>query len=59
MIFTKSKIVKEIKSKRIIISPNEKLHIGPASIDLTLGNKIRVFNKIETVFDITKLDIRF
>jgi len=53
MILTKPEILKEIKEGRIKITPKEKKDIGPASIDLTLGEKIRVFNK-KKVFDIGK-----
>lgn len=43
MILTKKSILKEIKSKNIIITPFSKKNIGPASIDLTLSNEFRVF----------------
>ena len=52
MILTKPEIVKEIKAGRVKLS-TKKPAIGPASIDLTLGDKIRVFNK-EHDFDIAK-----
>lgn len=44
MILTKKEILSEIKRKRIKIDPFDKTAIGPASIDLTLDNKLRVFN---------------
>lgn len=44
MILTKKEIIKEIKREKIKIEPLDIESIGPASIDLTLGNKIRVFN---------------
>ncbi len=43
MILTKKEILKEIKDKKIKISPMKKSNIGPASIDLTLDNKFRVY----------------
>jgi dCTP deaminase len=49
MILTKNEILKAIKQGRIKIKPLNKSSIGPASIDLTLSDKIRVFtikNKI-------------
>ena len=51
-ILTKKEILKEIKKKNIIIKPFNPENIGPASIDLTLGNKFRVFNKSNKVYDI-------
>ena len=43
MILTKQEILKEIKNKNITIVPFSKKNIGPASIDLTLDNKFRLF----------------
>ncbi len=52
MILTKEKILDEIKKKRIKITHFNKKNIGPASIDLTLDNKFRIFNiKREIVLD--------
>ncbi len=45
MILTRKEIQKEISKKRIRIEPLDKSAIGPASVDLTLGNKLRVFRK--------------
>lgn len=45
MILTKPEIIKEIKRGNVKIEPFEEISIGPASIDLTLDNKLRVFNK--------------
>jgi dCTP deaminase len=44
MILTKQEILKQIKKKRIIIEPFDESSVGPASLDLTLDNKLRVFN---------------
>jgi dCTP deaminase len=52
MILGKKEILKEIAKKRIVITPFDKSAIGPASIDLTLDNKIRVFLKNKKVIDI-------
>lgn len=49
MILTKDIILKEIKKGRIKITPFSIESVGPASIDLTLDNKIRVFNSRKTI----------
>jgi len=43
MILTKNEILKEIKKGRIKITPFRKENIGPASVDLTLSDKFRIF----------------
>ncbi len=53
MILTKNEIIKEIKKRKIIIQPYEESAIGPASIDLTLDNKLRIFNVKKTIDDNT------
>ena len=58
MILTKSEILKEIKKKRIKVEPFDEDSIGPASVDLTLDNEIRVFNSnkiIEENIDYKKI----
>lgn len=45
MILTRQKILSEIRKKRIVIEPFDQSAIGPASVDLTLGDEIRVFVK--------------
>lgn len=45
MILTQKEILKEIKNKKIIIEPFDKSSVGPASVDLTLDNQLRIFNK--------------
>lgn len=45
MILTKGEILKLIKNKNVKIEPLDRKAIGPASIDLTLDNTIRVFKK--------------
>lgn len=49
MILTRNEILKEINKKRIKITPFNKKNIGPASIDLTLDNKFRIFNNKKSV----------
>lgn len=44
MILTKPEILKEIMSGRIRIEPYDENAIGPASIDLTLDSRLRIFN---------------
>jgi len=45
MILTRPEILKQIKSKRLIIEPFDESAIGPASIDLTLAHQLRIFRK--------------
>lgn len=49
MILTQKEILREISEKRIIIEPLDKAAIGPASIDLTLDNSLRLFNKTKII----------
>lgn len=44
-VLTQKEILKEIRKKRIKIEPFNEKDVGPASIDLTLDNKFRVFKK--------------
>lgn len=65
-VLTRNVILRKIKNKAIKIEPFDKNSVGPASIDLTLDNKIRVFTsnkiieedinyeKITKVIDISK-----
>jgi dCTP deaminase len=53
MILTKNEILKEIKKGSIKVVPFDKKAVGPASIDLTLGNKFRIFTKGKT-YDINE-----
>jgi len=45
MILTKSEILREVKNKRVIISGFSRKSVGPASVDLTLDDKFRVFKQ--------------
>jgi len=49
MILTKSVILDEIKKGRIKISPFDRSAVGAASVDLTLGDNIRVFKKTDNI----------
>lgn len=49
MILTKKEILKLIKKGKIKITPFSEKSVGPASIDLTLDNKLRIFNKKQTI----------
>ena len=51
-VLSKDEILKKIEEGRIGITPFIKGNIGPTSIDLTLGNKFRVFKKVRKIFHI-------
>ncbi|MBN2458896.1 dCTP deaminase [Candidatus Woesearchaeota archaeon] len=51
-ILTGNEILKAMKKGKIKISPFSPEQLGPASVDLTLGNKFRVFKKLKGVPDI-------
>lgn len=52
MILTKKEILKLIKEEKIKLEPFDESSITPASIDLALGDKIRVFNSKNTKIDL-------
>lgn len=56
MILTCDEIFKEIKKGNIEIKPFNKENIGPASVDLTLGNEFRIFKK--TKVDLKEVDYK-
>ena len=56
MILAKPEILRQIRNGRIKIEPYDENAVGPASIDLTLDNKLRVFN---TNQHITRADIDY
>jgi dCTP deaminase len=59
MILTKNEILKELKRKSVVIDPLDTNNIGPASIDLTLGEEFRLFNKQKKTLEVTDdLDYR-
>lgn len=59
MILTKGEILKEIAKGKIKIQPLDKQSIGPASIDLTLGNKLRVFKSKSSELKVIEEDIDY
>lgn len=51
-ILTKQEILKEIKRGNIIVSPFKEESVGPASIDLTLDNKFRIFKQFQDIVEV-------
>ena len=51
-ILTHDEILKEIDRGKIKIDPFEESQVGPASVDLHLGNQFRVFRKIHDIFEV-------
>lgn len=51
-VLTQNKISEEIKKGNIIIEPFNKNQIGAGSIDLSLGNRIRIFDKTTKTLEI-------
>jgi dCTP deaminase len=56
MILAKPEILNQIRNGRIRIEPYDEDAVGPASIDLTLDDKLRIFN---TSQHITQADIDY
>lgn len=56
MILTRPQIMRRIKQKQIKINPFDKSAIGPASVDLSLGNELRVFNPGNSVILLSESD---
>lgn len=56
MILAKPEILRQIREGRIEIEPYDEAAVGPASIDLTLDDKLRVF---DTDQHITRADIDY
>jgi len=56
MILAKPEILRQIRAGRIVIDPYDEEAVGPASIDLALDDKLRVFN---TDQHITRADIDY
>jgi dCTP deaminase len=52
-ILTHDEILKEIAAGNIIIEPFHADCVGPASVDLHLGNEFRVFRKVHDVVRVT------
>lgn len=55
-VLSKSEILKKIKKGEVKLYPFDEKSIGPASIDLTLGNEFRVFKKGEQIVVDEKTD---
>jgi dCTP deaminase len=53
-ILTRGRILTLIHSGEIRITPFSESQVGPASIDLHLGNHFRVFKEIRRPFDVTE-----
>ncbi len=53
-ILTHNEILKQIRSGRIRIDPFSEMQVGPASIDLHLGNHFRVFKHVRRPLDVTE-----
>lgn len=51
-ILSRNEILRCIEEGKIGIVPFEKDQVGPASIDLTLGNEFRVFKKVRKIFHV-------
>jgi len=56
MILAKPEILRQIRDGRIKIDPYDAKAVGPASIDLTLDDKLRIFN---TDRHITRADVDY
>ncbi len=50
MILTREEILKEIEDSRIKIIPFSKRNLGPASLDLTLGDEFYSFKPLSRIF---------
>jgi dCTP deaminase len=53
-VLSRNEIIKYLSKGKLEITPFDQNQIGPASIDLTLGNKFRVFKKVRKVFHATE-----
>lgn len=53
-ILTHDEILKEISAGNIVIDPFDPVRVGPASIDLHLGNEFRVFRKVHDIVRVTE-----
>jgi dCTP deaminase len=54
MILTRDVILREIAAGRIVIDPFVEDQVGPASIDLHLGDEIRVMEGGPAVIEVTE-----
>ncbi len=51
-ILTHDVILASIRSGRILIDPFSEQQVGPASVDLHVGNDFRVFRNVRRIFDV-------
>lgn len=49
MILTRNEILKLVKQKKLALTPFKEENVGPASIDLTLSSKFRVYKKQQKI----------
>lgn len=56
MVLAKPEILRQIKNGRIKLEPYDESAVGPASVDLTLDGRLRIFNTDE---HITRADIDY
>ena len=54
-ILTHDEILKEIKAGNIVITPFCEDQVGPASVDLRLGNEFRVFKKLHNLYHVNNV----
>jgi len=53
-ILTRDEILKEIDKGNILIDPFCPKSVGPASVDLTLHNKFRIFKQFQEIHDVNE-----
>ncbi|MBI4575860.1 MAG: dCTP deaminase [Planctomycetes bacterium] len=53
-VLTRDEIIQEVHAGRIGIDPFQEALVGPASVDLHLGDKFYVFRKVHQVFHVTE-----
>lgn len=53
-ILTRDEIIRRIRAGEIGIDPFDERFVGPASIDLHLANRFRVFRRIRDIFHVTE-----
>ncbi|MCC6175120.1 MAG: dCTP deaminase [Chloroflexi bacterium] len=53
-ILTRDEIIKRVRTGEIGIDPFSEDKVGPASVDLHLGNQFRVFRRVRDIFHVTE-----
>lgn len=51
-ILTRNEIMNEIQNGNIVIDPFDPENVGPASVDLTLSNKFRIYKQFLEIHDV-------